>query len=117
MRFLIQNGGYVRKAFEAWFTVLIEALWGKHVGSWKSISTSPKRASAPMASMPRQNAISDTTHRHLSVTEAARIAAILPLAKASAALSIRMGFTRRYGNTIARRSGVVRNDGLDACLR
>ena len=28
--FLIQGGGYVRKAFEAWFTVLIEALWGKH---------------------------------------------------------------------------------------
>ena len=27
--FLFQNGGYVRKAFEAWFTFLIETLWGK----------------------------------------------------------------------------------------
>ena len=27
--FLFQGGGYIRKAFEAWFTVLIEALWGK----------------------------------------------------------------------------------------
>ena len=27
--FLIQGGGYVRKAFEAWFTLLIEQLWGK----------------------------------------------------------------------------------------
>ncbi|WP_218586330.1 transglycosylase domain-containing protein, partial [Pseudomonas sp. Fl4BN1] len=27
--FLWQGGGYVRKAFEAWFTVLIELVWGK----------------------------------------------------------------------------------------
>ena len=27
--FLVQGGGYVRKAFEAYFTVLIEHLWGK----------------------------------------------------------------------------------------
>ena len=27
------------------------------------------------------------------------------------------GFTRRYGNTIAARIGVVQRDGLDACLK
>ena len=27
--FLFQGGGYIRKAFEAWFTFLIETLWGK----------------------------------------------------------------------------------------
>ena len=27
--FLWQGGGYVRKGFEAWFTVLIEQIWGK----------------------------------------------------------------------------------------
>ncbi|MGD9812287.1 MAG: transglycosylase domain-containing protein, partial [Sphingobium sp.] len=27
--FLWQNGGYVRKGLEAWFTLLIEAIWGK----------------------------------------------------------------------------------------
>ena len=27
--FLWQGGGYIRKGFEAWFTVLIEKIWGK----------------------------------------------------------------------------------------
>src|SRR3546814_15739199 len=27
--FLIQGGGYPRKALEAWFTLLIETIWGK----------------------------------------------------------------------------------------
>jgi monofunctional biosynthetic peptidoglycan transglycosylase len=53
---------------------------------------------------------------HLTPTEAARIAAILPLPKKRLARAPR-GFTRRYGNAIARRAAVVRNDGLDACLR
>jgi monofunctional biosynthetic peptidoglycan transglycosylase len=26
------------------------------------------------------------------------------------------GFTRRFGNTIAARIGVVRRDGLDSCI-
>ena len=53
---------------------------------------------------------------NLSSTEAGRIAAILPLPKKRAAVDPR-GFTRRHGNAITRRVGVVRNDGLDACLR
>ena len=52
----------------------------------------------------------------LSQSEAARIAAILPLPKKRSAVAP-SGFTRRHGNAIARRSAVVRNDGLDACLR
>jgi monofunctional biosynthetic peptidoglycan transglycosylase len=51
----------------------------------------------------------------LSRTEAARIAAILPLPKEREAISP-SGFTRRYGNTIAARIGQVRRDGLDACV-
>ena len=45
-----------------------------------------------------------------------RIAAVLPLPKKRAAIDPR-GFTRRHGNAITRTVGVVRNDGLDACLR
>jgi DNA repair protein RadA/Sms len=52
----------------------------------------------------------------LTVSEAARIAAVLPLPKKRLAIDPR-GFTRRYGNAIAARAGVVRRDGLDACLR
>jgi monofunctional biosynthetic peptidoglycan transglycosylase len=51
----------------------------------------------------------------MSPTEAARIAAILPLPKKRGAIAPK-GFTRRYGNTIAARIGQVRRDGLDACV-
>jgi monofunctional biosynthetic peptidoglycan transglycosylase len=47
--------------------------------------------------------------------EAARIAAVLPLPKKRGAIAPK-GFTRRYGNTIAARIGVVGRDGLDACI-
>ena len=43
------------------------------------------------------------------------MAAALPLPKERAAVSPD-GFTRRYGNTIQARIGVVRRDGLDACV-
>ncbi|HEX4762476.1 MAG TPA: hypothetical protein VFU87_06765, partial [Sphingomicrobium sp.] len=44
-----------------------------------------------------------------------RIAAVLPLPKKRGAITPK-GFTRRYGNTIAARIGVVGRDGLDACV-
>src|SRR5437764_15387063 len=47
--------------------------------------------------------------------EAARIAAVLPLPKERGAVAPK-GFTRRYGNTIAARIGIVARDGLDACV-
>src|SRR3546814_15422218 len=51
----------------------------------------------------------------LTPREAARIAAILPLPKKREAISP-SGFTRRYGRMITARIGVVRRDGLDACV-
>ena len=51
----------------------------------------------------------------MSATEAARIAAVLPLPKKRGAIAPK-GFTRRYGNTITARIGQVRRDGLDACV-
>lgn len=51
----------------------------------------------------------------MSRTEAARIAALLPLPKERGATAPK-GFTRRYGNSIAARIGVVARDGLDACV-
>ena len=53
---------------------------------------------------------------NLSRTEAARIAAVLPLPKKRDAITPG-GFTRRYGNSVAARIRVVARDGLDACLR
>jgi len=51
----------------------------------------------------------------MSRTEAARIAAILPLPKKRGAITPK-GFTRRYGNSISSRIGIVARDGLDACV-
>ena len=51
----------------------------------------------------------------MTATEAARIAAVLPLPKKRGAIAPK-GFTRRYGNTIAARIGQVGRDGLDACV-
>ena len=52
----------------------------------------------------------------LSLTEAARIAAVLPLPSKRAGVAPR-GFTRRYGDAIRRGAAVIRRGGGDACLR
>jgi monofunctional biosynthetic peptidoglycan transglycosylase len=51
----------------------------------------------------------------MSPTEAARIAAVLPLPKKRGAVAPK-GFTRRYGNIIAARIPAVARDGLDVCI-
>jgi monofunctional biosynthetic peptidoglycan transglycosylase len=51
----------------------------------------------------------------MSRAEAARIAAVLPLPKKRGAVAPK-GFTRRYGNSITSRIGIVARDGLDACV-
>ena len=113
--FLFQGGGYVRKAFEAWFTVLIEAMWPKRriMEVYLNIAeTGIGTYGANAAAIRYFN--HDATR--LSPTEAARIAAVLPLPKRREARAP-AGFVRRHGNRIARYVGVVRRQGLDACLR
>ena len=112
--FLWQGGGYPRKAAEAYFTFLIEQLWGKRrimevylniaetgIGTYGANAGSMRYFGHDASAM--------------SAQEAARIAAVLPLPKKRGAIAPK-GFTRRYGNTIAARIGQVRRDGLDACV-
>ena len=112
--FLWQGGGYIRKGFEAWFTFLIEHLWGKRrimevylnvaetgIGTYGAEAGAQRYFNKSAASLTR--------------LEAARMAAALPLPK-KRSVTNPTGFTRRYGNTIAARMGVVRRDGLDACV-
>ena len=113
--FLIQNGGYVRKAFEAWFTVLIETIWGKKRIMEVYLNVAETGIGTYGVNAGAQRYFGHDAS-HLSVSEAARIAAVLPLPKKRGAIDPR-GFTRRYGNAIAARAGVVRNDGLDRCVR
>ena len=112
--FLWQGGGYARKGVEAWFTFLIEHLWGKR----RIMEVYLNNAETGIATY-GVNAASERYYGHdasaMSPVEAARIAAVLPLPKKRGAVAPK-GFTRRYGNTIAARIGVVARDGLDSCI-
>ena len=112
--FLWQGGGYVRKGVEAWFTVLIEAMWPKR----RIMEVYLNLAETGLGTY-GVNAGSQRYYGHdadaMTRTEAARIAAILPLPKKRGAIAPK-GFTRRYGSSIAARIGVVARDGLDACV-
>ena len=112
--FLWQGGGYVRKGVEAWFTLLMEAMWPKQ----RIMEVYLNLAETGIGTY-GVNAGSQRYFDHdasaMSRTEAARIAAVLPLPKERGAVAPK-GFTRRYGNTLAARIGVVARDGLDACV-
>ena len=112
--FLWNGGGYARKGVEAWFTFLIEQLWGKR----RIMEVYLNNAETGIGTY-GVNAGSQRYFGHdasaMSASEAARIAAVLPLPKKRGAVAPK-GFTRRYGNTITARIGVVGRDGLDACV-
>lgn len=112
--FLWQGGGFFRKGLEAWFTVLIETIWPKKriMEVYLNIAETGIGTYGVEA-----GAIRYFGHGadRLSRTEAARLAAVLPQPKKRAAIAP-TGFTRRYGNSIMRRIGLVQREGLDACL-
>lgn len=113
--FLIQGGGYPRKALEAYFTVLIEAIWGKRRIMEVYLNVAETGIGTYGANAGALRYFNHDASR-LSPAEAGRIAAVLPLPKKRAAVDPR-GFTRRHGNAITRYVGVVRRAGLDSCLR
>ena len=113
--FLFQGGGYVRKAFEAWFTVLIETLWGKRRIMEVYLNVAETGIGTYGANAGAQRYFGHDAS-HLSPIEAARIAAVLPLPKKRGAVDPH-GAVRRHGNRLARYEGVVRRSGLDGCLR
>ena len=112
--FLWQGGGYFRKGMEAYFTLLIENVWGKrrimevylNVAE-TGIGTYGAEAGARRYFGKGANA--------LTPLEAARMAAVLPLPK-ERSVKNPTGWLRGHGNTIAARIGQVRRDGLDACV-
>lgn len=112
--FLWQGGGFFRKGLEAWFTFLIEHVWGKR----RILEVYLNVAETGIGTYGVEAGAERYYHHsvaRLTPVEAARIAAVLPLPKERPAVAP-SGFTRRYGNTIAARIGVVRRDGLDACV-
>jgi monofunctional biosynthetic peptidoglycan transglycosylase len=112
--FLWQGGGYIRKGLEAWFTVLIENIWGKRRIMEVYLNIAETGIGTYGANAGAQRYFGHDASR-LTNVEAARIAAVLPLPKKREATDPG-GFTRRHGNRIAANIGVVKRDRLDACL-
>jgi monofunctional glycosyltransferase len=112
--FLWQGGGYARKGAEAWFTFLIEHLWGKR----RIMEVYLNLAETGIGTY-GVNAGSARYFGHdasaMTASEAARIAAVLPLPKKRGAVAPK-GFARRYGAIIAARIAIVARDGLDTCV-
>ncbi|MFN3470868.1 MAG: monofunctional biosynthetic peptidoglycan transglycosylase, partial [Novosphingobium sp.] len=78
--FLWQGGGYFRKGLEAWYTVLIEAIWGKRriMEVYLNVAETGIGTYGVEAGAQRYYGMSA---RNLTPVLAARIAAVLPLPK------------------------------------
>jgi monofunctional glycosyltransferase len=115
--FLWQGSGwtrYIRKIPEVWFTFLIEKIWGKHRIMEVYLNVAETGIGTYGADAGAQRYFNKSANS-LTRMEAARIAAALPSPKRRAVNGAR-GFTRRYGNSIAARIGIVRRDRLDRCI-
>ena len=117
--FLWQGSGTIsrtlRKVPEAWFTLLIENIWGKQRIMEVYLNVAETGIGTYGANAGAQRYFGHDASR-LTGTEASRIAAVLPLPRERGAVAPR-GWTRRYGNSIAARMRLVQRDALDACLR
>jgi monofunctional glycosyltransferase len=112
--FLWPDRSYVRKGLEAWFTVLIEALWGKRRIMEVYLNT--------VEMGPGLYGVEAASERYfhieasgLSVAQASRLAAILPSPLKWKARDPGPYVQRRTGRIDAR-SGTVRRGGLAACV-
>ncbi len=115
--FLWQGTGwsrYARKGLETWFTFLIESVWGKRRIMEVYLNVAETGIGTYGVEAGAQRYYKHSAAR-LTGVEAARIAAALPSPRKRAVVGA-TGFTRRHGNAIAARSGVVRGSALDSCV-
>ncbi len=113
--FLWLGRSYLRKALEAYFTVLIEALWGKRriMEVYLNVAELGPGVYGVEAAAQRYFG---TTAARLTPTQAAKITAILPQPITRDAADLH-GSVRRHARAIERRIGVVRREAIDSCLR
>ena len=112
--FLWQGGGFFRKGLEAWFTFWIETIWGKRRIMEVYLNVAETGIGTYGAEAGAQRYFQHSAAR-LSADEASRMAAALPSPKKRAVIGPG-GWLARHGNSIERRIGIVRRDGLDACV-
>jgi monofunctional biosynthetic peptidoglycan transglycosylase len=112
--FLWQGGGFFRKGLEAWFTFWIETIWGKRRIMEVYLNVAETGIGTYGAEAGSQRYFGHSAAR-LSPDEASRMAAALPSPK-KRAVKNPGGWLARHGNRIERQIGIVRRDGLDACV-
>ncbi len=113
--FLWPGRSYVRKGLEAWFTGLIELMWGKPRIMEVYLNVIEMGPGIYGVEAAAQHYFK-TSAAKLSPAQAARLAAILPQPiKRDAADPGR--YTKRYARRIEKRIRIVRNEGVDSCLR
>jgi monofunctional biosynthetic peptidoglycan transglycosylase len=113
--FLWPGRSYLRKGLEAYFTVLIEAIWGKPRIMEVYLNIAEMGPGIYGVEAAAQHYF-NTSAAKLTPAQSARLAAILPQPiKRDAAKPGR--FVKRYANRIERRARVVRNEGIDGCLQ
>lgn len=115
--FLWQGDGlsrYARKGLEVWFTFLIEKVWTKRRIMEMYLNVAETGIGTYGVEAGAQRYFNKSAAR-LSPAEAARMAAALPSPKKRSVTNPR-GFTKRYGNTVAARVGVVKRSDLDSCI-
>ena len=112
--FLWQGGGFFRKGLEAWFTFWIETIWGKRRIMEVYLNVAETGVGTYGAEAGAQRYFGKSAAR-LSADEASRMAAALPSPK-KRSVKNPGGWLARHGNRIERRIGIVRRDGLDACV-
>lgn len=112
--FLWNGGGMARKAGEAWMAVFIDGFWGKrrvlevylNVAEWGDGLYGAQAAAYGRFGKPASE---------LTAFEAARLAAVLPSPN-KWRVAPAGPYVRQRTATIQARMGVVRRDGLDACV-
>ena len=112
--FLWPGRSYLRKGLEAWFTVLIEAIWGKPRIMEVYLNIAEMGPGIYGVEAAAQHYFG-THAADLTPAQAARLAAILPQPiKRDAKAPGR--YTKRYARRIEKRARVVKREGIDACL-
>ena len=112
--FLWPHRDYVRKGLEAWFTVLIEGIWGKQrimEVYLNSIEWGPGIYGAEAAAQANFH----VSAARLNDAQAARLAAIVPKPLAWKA-AVPGPYIRKRSGHIGAAAGTVRRDGLAACV-
>ncbi len=112
--FLWQGGGWIRKGFEAYFTLVAERIWGKrrtmelylNVAEWGNGYFGAEAAARGRFG----KSAADLTKQ-----EAALLAAVLPSPNKWRAVNPGP-YVRGRAATIRKRMDVVRNEGLDQCV-